>query len=100
MNSATNPGSTDRRSASALSATLYLMTRIALRGGCPRLALIVMEHLDRLAADPGIDPLVRATTHQLFFDWQRHAEATYLDPATSDDAVALARDAIRKAMRA
>ena len=58
-----------------------------------------MEHLDRLAADPGIDPLVRATTHQLFFDWQRHAESTYVDSVAHDDAVALARDAIRKAMR-
>jgi hypothetical protein len=98
MNAPTNSGSPDRAAASALSATLYLMTRIALQGGCPRLALIVMEHLDLLAADPGVDPLVRATTHQLFFDWQRHAEATYVDPAACDDAVALARDAIRKAM--
>jgi hypothetical protein len=89
-----------RASASALSATLYLMSRIALHGGCPRLALIVMEHLDLVARDADVDPLVRETTHRLFFEWQRSIESAFGNASEQEDAAHLARDAIRKAMSA
>jgi hypothetical protein len=92
--------SPERRSASALAATLFLMSRIALRGSCPRLSLIVMEHLDLLAADTTIDPMVRATSQQLFGEWQRSTAAAFAESGDSEDAGVIARDAIRKAMRA
>jgi len=98
MTMPTEPGAQERATASALSATLYLMSRIALRGGCPRLALIVMEHLDTLARDERVDPIVRSTTDRLFFEWQRSIESAFGNPLAHEDASALARDVIRKAM--
>jgi hypothetical protein len=61
---------------------------------------MVMEHLDLIAGDVNVDPMVRSTTHQLFFEWQRSVESAFGNALERDDASALARDAIRKAMGA
>jgi hypothetical protein len=85
-------------SASALSAALYLMSRIALRGGASPLSPLVMEHLALLSLDPCVHPTVRLTTRRLFGEWQRVAKPAHGGPADCGDANALMHEAIRRAM--
>jgi hypothetical protein len=81
-----------------MSATLYLMSRIAFSGEASPLSRLVMEHLALLSVDTCVHPTVRQTAHRLFGQWQRFADAPRgprLDPA---EAHLMMHEAIRKAM--
>ncbi len=85
-------------SASALSATLYLMSRIALRGGGQNLSPAVIEHLALLTVDPCLPPTVRMTTRKLFNEWQHFNESMHSATPHGDGAKNLMHETIRKAM--
>jgi hypothetical protein len=85
--------------AHTLSATLYLISRVALDGGCPRIYQIVIEHLEALAGDAGVDPLLRSTTHRLLCVWERAAAFEAGSAADRERASALMRETLRKAMK-
>lgn len=57
-----------------VSAALYLMSAYGRNGGCPRLAHMILRHLELIAGNQEVSPLLRGTCAQLVEQWERVLE--------------------------
>jgi hypothetical protein len=53
-----------------VSAALYLMSSYSCRGGCPRLAHVIVKHLRVLAEREDLAPVLRETCGKLVEQWE------------------------------
>ncbi len=54
-----------------LAAALYLMSAYSRNGGCPKLAHVILRHLELLAARHDIPPVLACTCAQLTEQWEQ-----------------------------
>jgi hypothetical protein len=53
-----------------VSAALYLMSTYGCKGGCPRLAHVIVQHLRVLAERADLPPVLRSTCQSLAEQWR------------------------------
>lgn len=92
-----DPAQEHTHSEVVVSATLYLLSRFAISGGCSRLSHVIRQHLRLMAKSENVDPLIRKTCAQLIEEWEQFAAQTY-EPPHKAQAVSVLQSVLRKAM--
>lgn len=77
--------STRGQDARLIASVLHLMSHYAARTDgqtpCVKLASVIERHLEALARQPDVDPVLRATCEQMAEQWARVVDATLPAPA-------------------
>ena len=66
-----------------ISAALYLLSSYGCKGGCPKLAHVILRHLQLIAQRTDVDPVVAATCTQLCEQWEENLQGLLRQPSVA-----------------